>query len=38
VAGSCEYDNAASVTLKGGEFRDQLSEYQLFKKDPVLCS
>jgi hypothetical protein len=32
-ADSCEYDNEPSGFVKGGEFLDQLSDYQLLKKD-----
>jgi hypothetical protein len=33
VAGSCKHGNEASNSTKGGEFLDQLSDCQLFKKD-----
>jgi hypothetical protein len=32
-AGPCEHGNEPSVSLKGGEFLDQLSDYKLLKKD-----
>jgi hypothetical protein len=35
VASSCEHDHESSGSIKGGEFLDQLSDYQLFKKDSV---
>jgi hypothetical protein len=35
VAGSCERFNEPSGCIKGGEFLDQLSNYQFFsRKDP----
>jgi hypothetical protein len=36
VAGSCEYGNERSGSMKGGEFLDELSEYQLLKKNTGL--
>jgi hypothetical protein len=33
VAGSCEHGNEPSGSIKGGELADQLSDYQLLKKD-----
>jgi hypothetical protein len=33
VTGCCEHGNEPSVSIKGGEFLDQLSEYFLLKKD-----
>jgi hypothetical protein len=33
VAMSCEHGNEPSCSIKGGEFIDQLNEYQVFKKD-----
>jgi hypothetical protein len=33
VAGSCEYGNELSGSIRGGEFLDQLCDYQLLKKD-----
>jgi len=33
VAGYCEYGNEPSGFIKGGEFVDQLSDFQLLKKD-----
>jgi len=33
VAYSCEHGNEPSSSVKGGEFLDQLSDYQLLKKD-----
>jgi hypothetical protein len=33
VAGSGRHDNEPSNLIKGGEFLDQLSDYQLLKKD-----
>jgi hypothetical protein len=37
VVGSCEYCNTSllSVSIKGGEFIDCLSSYQLLKEDSV---
>jgi hypothetical protein len=32
VAGRCENGNRPSSSIKGGEFQDQLSDYQLLKK------
>jgi hypothetical protein len=32
VTASCEHGNETSGSIKGGEFLDYLSEYQLFKK------
>jgi hypothetical protein len=36
VAGCCEHGNEISDSIKGGEFLDQLSDYQLLKKDSAL--
>jgi hypothetical protein len=37
VAGSCEHGNMSLwFPLKGGEFLDYLSDYQLLKKDSAL--
>jgi hypothetical protein len=33
VVGSCEHGNEPPGSIKGGEFLDYLSNYQLFKKD-----
>jgi len=33
VAGSCEHCNEALGSIKGKEFLDYLSDYQLLKKD-----
>jgi hypothetical protein len=33
VAGSCEYGNEPSGSIKGGEFLDWLSDYELLKMD-----
>jgi hypothetical protein len=33
VAGCCEHSNEPMDSIKGGEFVDQLSDYQLLKKD-----
>jgi hypothetical protein len=33
LAGFCEHGNEHSVSIKGGEFRDLLIDYQLLKKD-----
>jgi hypothetical protein len=33
MAGSCEHGNEPSISIKGGEFLDYLSDYQLLKKD-----
>jgi hypothetical protein len=38
VAGSCEHGNEPSGTVKGGEFRGQLSNCQLLKKDAAAWS
>jgi hypothetical protein len=34
MAGSCEHGNATSGSIEGGEFVNQLSDYQLLNKDP----
>jgi hypothetical protein len=31
ATGSCEHGNEPSSSIKGGEFLDQLSDYQLLK-------
>jgi len=36
VAGSCKYGTEPSSSLKGGEFRDQLSKYELNKNSALL--
>jgi hypothetical protein len=36
VAGSCEHGNEPSGSKKGGEL-DQLSDFQLLKKDSAPC-
>jgi hypothetical protein len=36
--GTNEHANEASGSIKGGEFRDCLSDYQLLKKDFAPCS
>jgi hypothetical protein len=36
LAGSCEYGNEPSGCIKGGEFLDQLSDYQIFNKNLFL--
>jgi hypothetical protein len=33
MVGSCEYGNATSGSIKDGEFLEQLSDYQLLKKN-----
>jgi len=33
VAGSCEYGNETSGSIKEGEYRDKLSDYQLFTEE-----
>jgi hypothetical protein len=33
VAGCCKHDNESSASIRGGKFLDQLSDYQLLKKD-----
>jgi hypothetical protein len=33
VASSCEYDKELLGSIKGGEFLDYLSDYELFKED-----
>jgi hypothetical protein len=33
-----EHGNEPSVSVKGGEFSDQLSDYWLLKKDSAPCS
>jgi hypothetical protein len=38
VAGSCEHDNNPSVSIKGGEYADLLSDCQLLNKDHASCS
>jgi hypothetical protein len=34
--GPCEYGNEASGSMKGGEFLDRLSDYQLLKKNQLV--
>jgi hypothetical protein len=36
VAGSCEKDNEPSDCVNGGEFLDQLRDYQLVRMDSAL--
>jgi hypothetical protein len=36
--GSLNDDNEPSISIKGGEFLDQLSDYHLLKKDSALQS
>jgi hypothetical protein len=38
VAGSCEYGNEPSGSIKGGDGIDQLSDCQLLKKDSAAWS
>jgi hypothetical protein len=38
VADYCEYGNESSGFIKGGEFLDQLRDYELLRKDSVLWS
>jgi hypothetical protein len=33
VAGWCEHENESSGSIKGGKFLDQVSDYQIPKKD-----
>jgi hypothetical protein len=33
AAGSCQHANENLVCIKGGEFRDKLSEYQFHKQE-----
>jgi hypothetical protein len=35
---SRDRDNEPLVSIKGGELLDEMSEYQLLKKDSVPCS
>jgi hypothetical protein len=35
VANCCEYGNEPTHSIKGGEFIDYLSDYQLLKKDSI---
>jgi hypothetical protein len=35
VAGPCEYGNERLGSIKGGEYLGQLSDYKLFKDDPI---
>jgi hypothetical protein len=37
VVGSCEYGNESSGSIKGREFLDQLSDYQILTKDYAPC-
>jgi hypothetical protein len=37
VAGSCERGNEHYGSIKGGKFLDQLSDFQLLKKDSAPC-
>jgi hypothetical protein len=36
LPGFCEHDNEHSGSVKGGEFLDQFSNYQLLKDEAVL--
>jgi hypothetical protein len=36
VVGRCEHGNEPLGSIKGGEFLDKLSDYQLLKKDSAL--
>jgi hypothetical protein len=38
MAGSCGHSNEPSVSIKGGEFLDQLSYCQFLKDESVRCS
>jgi hypothetical protein len=38
ASGSCEHDSNPSGFIKGGEFLDYVSNYQLLKKESVPCS
>jgi hypothetical protein len=38
VADSCEHGNEPSGSIKGGNFLEQLSDYQLLKQDSPLVS
>jgi hypothetical protein len=38
MAGSCGTGNEPSSSIKGGEFVEQLSDYQLLKKDSASFS
>jgi hypothetical protein len=38
MVGSCEYSDEPSSPIKSGEFPDQMSDYELLKKDPASCS
>jgi hypothetical protein len=35
ASGSCEHSNEMSDSIKGGESLEQLSDYELLKKDPA---
>jgi len=35
VVGSSEHSNNPSASMRGGEFLDQVSDYQLLKKDSI---
>jgi hypothetical protein len=35
VVGSCEHGNEPSGSMKGGEFLDQINDYQFLKKELV---
>jgi hypothetical protein len=37
LAGSCEHGKEPSGSREGGEFLDQLSDYQSLKKDSAPC-
>jgi hypothetical protein len=38
MASSCEHGNEPTGPTKGGEFRDQLSDYRLWMTEVVSCS
>jgi hypothetical protein len=38
MAGSCEYYNKAKASMKGGQFFEQLSDYQLPRRNLVVWS
>jgi hypothetical protein len=37
LADCCEHGNETSGSIKGGEFLDYLSDYQLLRSESALC-
>jgi hypothetical protein len=38
VVGSCEYSNKSSVSIKGGDFLEKISNYQPLEKNSATWS